>query len=201
MKIIVIGFLVLVALLFTVQLVMSFSTARIEKYEFETIKKVDKFEIRKYSPARFSYVQLSTNSYKQSSGKGFRLLASYIFGNNKENAKIAMTSPVAMEMSDSVVMKFMVPSTYNTKPLPEPNDSRIQFISEPEKFVAAVRFGGWANDRKIQKYSQKLNAFLEKEGIEKKGSFSYLGYNPPYEIFFRRNEVIVEIDGSFVKNP
>ena len=50
-----------------------------------------------------------------------------------------------------------------------------------------------ADDEKIEKYSQKLSALLAKEGIAHTESFSYLGYNPPYEVINRKNEVIVEL--------
>lgn len=201
LKFILIGLAVLIALLLVVQLFMARATNRIEKYDYVVLKDYSKFEIRKYAPAKFSYVKLASNSYRQSSGSGFGLLASYIFGNNKKNEKIAMTSPVSMEMSDSIVMKFMIPSKYEIDDLPKPNDSRVQFISEPEKYVAAIRFGGWASDRKIAKYEQKLTEMLEKEGIQYKNEISYLGYNPPYEFFFRRNEVIVEVDPESIEIP
>jgi hypothetical protein len=196
-----IGLLVLGALLLAVQLFMSRSTNRIERYDYEVLKDFNNFEIRKYAPAKFSYVTMASNSYKQSSSNGFRLLASYIFGNNKESEKIAMTSPVAMEMADSITMKFMIPSKYKLEDLPLPNDTRVQFRSEPEKYIAAIRFGGWANDKKIERISSKLSDLLKKEGIEQVGNFNYLGYNPPFELFFRRNEIIVEIDPTSLQTP
>lgn len=59
--------------------------------------------------------------------------------------------------------------------------------------MAAVRFGGWADDAKIKEHEKKLAAALEAEGIAHTGKFSYLGYNPPYDIINRRNEVITEL--------
>jgi hypothetical protein len=35
---------------------------------------------------------------------------------------------------------------------------------------------------------------LQKESIKTKGNFRYLGYNAPYELFNRRNEMIVAIE-------
>jgi hypothetical protein len=34
---------------------------------------------------------------------------------------------------------------------------------------------------------------LEKHGLKHRGNFSYMGYNPPYEMLNRRNEVVVEL--------
>jgi len=35
---------------------------------------------------------------------------------------------------------------------------------------------------------------LKENDIKHTGRFSVLGYNPPYEFLFRRNEVIVELE-------
>ena len=89
------------------------------------IKKFDKFEIRKYDPALFSSVKLNKKGYKESSSEGFRILVGYIFGDNEANEKIAMTSPVVMELGDTSKMMFMVPKNYNLKNLPNPKNSKI----------------------------------------------------------------------------
>ena len=59
--------------------------------------------------------------------------------------------------------------------------------------MAAIRFGGWANDNKIEIYMNKLKEALMKAGLKHKDNFSYFGYNPPYELINRRNEVVVEL--------
>ena len=171
---------------------MSFSSG-IEMYPYQVINKYEDFEIRKYEPRNFAYVKMPSDSYRNNSGNGFRVLAGYIFGGNENNQKIAMTSPVKMDMGDSMTMMFMVPDEYNLTDLPIPHDSKVQFKQEPEKVVAAISFGGWANDQKIRKYSAKLATHLKEAGIEHAESFSYLGYNPPYEVLNRRNEIIVEV--------
>ena len=59
--------------------------------------------------------------------------------------------------------------------------------------VAAISFSGWTNDKKIEMYKQKLKSALEAEGIAYTDRFYFLGYNAPYEVFNRKNEVIVEL--------
>lgn len=104
-----------------------------------------------------------------------------------------MTTPVVMEMGDSTKMLFKVPANYALNELPQPNNSAINFEKQDEKVMAAIRFDGWASDEKIKKYTALLKEALAQEKINHKNTFSYLGYNPPYEIFNRRNEIVVEL--------
>ena len=183
---------ILIAFAF-VQLYFINAQRNIETYPYVIIKKHKQFEIRSYESTLFTSVILSTKGYKNSSSKGFSILAGYIFGNNERNEKIAMTSPVSMSLEDSITMMFMVPRKFNKDMLPKPNQSGIEFKEEPAKTVAAIRFSGWANDTKIEKYKQNLKAALDDEGIKYSNRFYFFGYNAPYEVFNRKNEVIVEL--------
>ena len=169
------------------------SQKNIETYSYVVNKEYDQFEVRRYEATLFSSVKLSGTTYKETSSEGFSVLAGYIFGNNERSEKIAMTSPVAMTLEDSSTMLFMVPNKFNKETLPQPNESKIKFQKEPAKTVAAIQFKGWANDKKIEKYKQKLIAALDKQGINHTNRFYFLGYNAPYEVFNRKNEVIVEL--------
>lgn len=171
----------------------------IETYQYRTVKEFDKFEIRAYEASLFTSVELVSPKYEEASNKGFSVLANYIFGGNKKNEKIAMTSPVAMSLEDTTTMMFMVPKKYNKETLPEPDESRVKFKEEPAKTVAAIAFGGWANDEKIKKYKNLLIAALKAKGIAYQDKFYFLGYNAPYEVFNRKNEIIVELeDNSYI---
>jgi hypothetical protein len=169
------------------------SSSKIEQHKYSVIKTYDSFEVRRYAKALFSSVKLNEKSYEEVSGKGFRVLAGYIFGNNVGNEKIAMTSPVAMEIGDSSKMSFMVPAGYSLDNLPKPTDNKIYFEVKEEAIMAAIQFSGWASDEKIEEFKNKLISDLAKENLKFTGNFSYLGYNPPYEIFNRRNEIVVEL--------
>jgi hypothetical protein len=104
-----------------------------------------------------------------------------------------MTSPVTMSLEDSMTMMFMVPKGMDQENLPVPNESKIKIKQESEKTVAAMQFGGWANNEKIELYKQKLITALATEGISHHERFYFYGYNAPYEIFNRRNEIVVEL--------
>ena len=193
MKITVFAILAIAAIFLLSQAFVSKGTSNIEMHKYVVLKQYENFEIRKYDPSNFSYTTMNSSSFKESSSKGFRTLAGYIFGGNSEDQKIAMTSPVKMEMRDSITMMFMIPSNIDITNLPVPNNPNVKFKTEPEKVVAAITFSGWASDEKIQFYKNQLIQLLKEEGIEHDQDFSYLGYNPPFELINRRNEIIVTL--------
>lgn len=193
MKIVAIILGVAVLIFVAIQIFAWKSQRGIEQYPYSVVKSYDDFEVRSYEATLFTSVKLSTGEYEKASSEGFSILAGYIFGGNERSEKIAMTSPVAMSIEDSMTMMFMVPKDFNKQNLPKPNQSNIEFRDEPAKTVAAISFRGWASTDKIKKYKSALIAALKAKGIEHTGVFQYLGYNAPYELFNRKNEVIVEL--------
>ncbi|MBK9149073.1 MAG: heme-binding protein [Flavobacteriales bacterium] len=165
----------------------------IEMYPCEVVKAYADFEVRRYHSANFIYVTIDADSYRGGSSRGFRTLAGYIFGGNETGQKIAMTSPVEMEMDGPMTMKFMLPAEHDPKDLPKPDNAEVQFKTEAERTMAAITFGGFANDARILEHKEKLFAALEREGIAHTGQWSFMGYDPPYRLVGRRNEVMVEL--------
>ena len=166
---------------------------KIESYSYTVDKSYGNFEIRSYEASLFTSVKLPMKNYKKGSSEGFSILAEYIFGGNDKNEKISMTSPVTVSLEDTMTMMFLVPKKFNKESLPKPNQSKVEFREEPKKTVAAITFGGWADDENIEIYKNQLINLLKKEGIKHTNKFSFLGYNPPFEVFNRKNEVIVEL--------
>lgn len=193
MKAIFIILSILLLIFVIVQIFAIQSRTGIESYPYTVSKTYQDFEIRNYEASLFTSVKLSTNDYKDASGKGFSILAGYIFGGNDKQEKISMTSPVAMSLEDSMTVMFMVPKDLKKESLPKPNQSSIEFRDEPAKTVAAISFGGWANSEKIEGYKKKLIEALDAERIAYTDRFYFLGYNPPYDMIGRKNEVIVEL--------
>jgi hypothetical protein len=176
------------------QIFFYMSSKNIEEYPYSVTEKFDDFELRTYEASLFTSVKLKTDKYSEASGKGFSILGGYIFGKNEKKESIAMTSPVAMSLEEEMTMLFLVPKEFTKETLPKPVNQLIQFVEMPEKKMAAITFGGWASDEKIARYKAKLITALAANRIKHKGRFSVLGYNPPYEILFRRNEIIVELE-------
>jgi hypothetical protein len=194
MKNMIITLIVVSVILIAFQSFMAISTNRTEKQAYKVIKKEDEFEIRYYPPATFATIQSSAKNYRELSGSGFRKIAGYIFGNNESSSKIAMTTPVHMDINDEgSSMSFVMPSAYDINNLPRPNDANVKLHQTTGEYVAAIAFGGFANDASIKKYAAELEKALGNKGIKSIGHFRYLGYNPPYQLVGRRNEVVIEI--------
>lgn len=194
MRIFIILMVILLGLLIISQVMIKLSTRAVETHGYEVIRDFKQFEIRRYEPAVFSYVEMKKDNYRSNASMGFRPLASYIFGANDKKQSIAMTSPVTMTMEDSVVMKFMVPKDMRLDELPQPTNPSVKLRTEQGRTVAAIRFGGFANNKRIKAKSEALKELLRSNNISYKGPISVLGYNPPFEWVGRRNEVIIEVE-------
>jgi len=186
--------LAVVIILFAISQVWAQSQMKgIEQYPYRVDKTYEGFEVRSYERANFIYVTMDASTYEASSSKGFKMLAGYIFGGNERSEKFAMTSPVVLEMDSAVTMKFLVPAEYVMQEMPKPKNAEVRFATEVERTMAAISFGGFANDEKILQHKNELFKRLAEEGIAHTGQWSFLGYDPPFKLFGRRNEVVVEL--------
>ena len=173
---------------------ISNSSKKSETLPYSVVKKLNGFEIRKYESALFTSTILPYTSYKEASGQGFRILAGYIFGGNDKEEKIAMTTPVTMEMGDSMKMLFMVPAGKTMESMPKPKNLKVSFEIVEARTMAAIEFGGWASDETIEQNKQSLIKLLEENNLKHTGKFIFMAYNPPYQLTNRRNEILVELE-------
>lgn len=170
------------------------STNLTQQQPYTVLRSTEDLEIRLYPEALIATVVRPGGAYSQVSNSGFRQLAGYIFGGNEGGQKIAMTAPVHMELgTDSARMSFVMPEELSMDSLPRPNDPDVRLQKAPEEVVAALRFGGFTSEEKIQEYSAQLLEELVRQGLTANGPVRYLGYNPPWQLVGRRNEVIVAI--------
>ena len=105
---------------------MLFSSDKYKEPNYTIISKNDNIEIRKYE----SYVvaRTSLESTKTEENNMFRILASYIFGDNKNNQSIPMTAPVTTYTNDNNYnMLFYMLEAENPDDLPLPNGQNIDF--------------------------------------------------------------------------
>ncbi|MCP9767038.1 heme-binding protein [Lacihabitans sp. LS3-19] len=162
---------------------------------YDVVKKSKDFEIRYYPSVTMATINSSAKTYKELGNSGFRKLAGYIFGGNVGKVQIAMTSPVHMDINDlSSSMSFVMPMNFNKSNLPKPNNQEVNISTTTEEYVAAIQFNGYASDKDIKLYTEKLENSLKAASISYYGHFRFLGYNAPYQFFGRRNEIIVSVN-------
>jgi hypothetical protein len=185
------GFVIVLINLFSI--IMAFG--KTEQQAYKVVHREKEFDIRFYPSSIMATVKMEAKSYSEMSGRGFRKLAGYIFGGNESDTSISMTAPVHMDIKEKgSSMSFVMPSSWQYDKLPKPKDPAVLLEKSGEEHVAVIGFGGYASDAVIRKYSEKLRKLLEDKGITWHGNFRFLGYNPPFQPFFRRNEIIVSVD-------
>jgi hypothetical protein len=195
MKMFIIILAVIILLTFLLQSIIAMSTNKTEEQKYSLIRKYKDLEIRFYASATIATISSNAKTYKELSGPGFRKLAGYIFGGNEANKKISMTAPVQMDINDSVsTMSFIMPSAYTKENLPKPNDPKVQLKNTADEYVAVIGFGGYASDKELKFFSEKLQNLLKENSILSLGNYRFLGYNPPFQFIGRRNEIIVAVD-------
>ena len=178
-------------LIIVLSLFSNFLMSQVEQQNYNTLQTFNKVEIREYPPAIYASVTTEDNNNSQ-----FGILAGYIFGGNENKQKIAMTSPVHMhqnKLEKSSTMSFVMPSEYKIDELSKPNDDRIVIKKSITKRYAAISYTGYNNSEKFNKYKSELTKQLQEENIKSVGDPIYLGYDPPYKFWNRKNEVLIEI--------
>lgn len=186
----------------------------IEEPKFEVLERTASFEMRQYAPLIVAEV-LVDGDLDEASGKGFRLIADYIFGNNRApdggDEKIAMTAPVTVEPLDHKIamttpvtfqpesgkwqVRFVMPSQYTLSTLPVPNNTQVKLREVPGRKMAVVTFSGLAGESKTSKKTEELLSWLASKQLRPVGTPELARYNPPWTLpFLRRNEVMVECE-------
>lgn len=164
------------------------------KQPYQELKTVGAIELRFYPKALMASVTSQESTYAGSSNRNFGKLASYIFGSNDSKTKIAMTAPVHMNFQEGKTeMSFVMPPGFELKNLPNPLNKEVRLHEAEAEYVAALRFGGYASDDKINEKKIELQEALKKLGIVHTNNIRFFGYNAPWDFLLRRNEVIVSI--------
>jgi hypothetical protein len=185
--------LAIIGLIAVIILAMSFTSKGTESPEYKVLKTIEDVEIRLYPNMIVAKTALSGNSFDKQGSDGFRTIAGYIFGGNDKSQKIAMTSPVVMSIGDSATMYFVMPKSYKQSELPTPNSSQVKIMEESAKTLAVITYGGFSSDEKIENYRAKLGSILSKNDIKTKGDYMFMGYNAPWDVIDRKNEVAIEV--------
>lgn len=176
--------------LFSLYLLILSINVMAQSYESQTYKVLeekDNIEIRYYP--RSAKVKTSSD---YGSNNNFRKLFRYISGNNTENEKIAMTTPVYMSI-DKKTMEFVLPNKYVKDSLILPKGNQVESYFSDPVHIASIQYSGYSNYKSELQHTNILLKSLNDLNIKTKGSPYVLVYNGPYKFFNRRNEIHIEI--------
>lgn len=184
--------------------------SNVEQPKYKVVQSAGNIEIRDYAPIIVAETEV-TGERRDAIGKGFRLIADYIFGNNTASKKVAMTAPVTQQSSEKIAMttpvtqqrdgkswrvRFIMPSKYTMETLPKPNNAAVVLKEFPAKRSAAIRFSGMGGKESLERRTKELEAFLSAKKLTPLSPPTYAFYNPPWTLpFLRRNEVLIELAG------
>ena len=143
----------------------------IETPEYKIISKHEGFEVRRYSDMVIATTKVQAD-YKNSTSSGFRRIASYIFGGNDKEMKIAMTAPVIADCPSeglkSYNISFVMPKEHSMKDLPKANISEVSIQKESLGELAVLYFGGWASESRSMGYQKNFQSFLQRIRLKQK---------------------------------
>jgi hypothetical protein len=162
-----------------------------EVQAYEVVEDLPGFQLRSYAPHTIVSKPMP-GSLSQSGNQAFGYLADYIFGNNEQGMKIAMTAPVLQEKTpEGFRVSFVMPQDLAAPPAPRTN---LAISAVPAKLVAAIRFSGSASDKLFEAKSLGLLAAVRKAGYEPVSEVMFARYDGPWTLpLLRRNEVLVEV--------
>jgi hypothetical protein len=98
-----------------------------------------------------------------------------------------------MEMGEKSTLEFVMPSRYTLEDLPKPLSDSVKLIEVGPRVLAVLRFGGFSSDKKIVRYGRELQDVLNVKQAKTRGNLLYMGYNAPWDVIGRRNEVAFEL--------
>ena len=185
--------------------------SNVEQPKYRMAENSRNIEIRDYPPMIVAEAEVSGDR-RDAIGKGFRVIADYIFGNNTTAQRVPMTGPVTQQESEKIAMtapvtqqgdgntwrvRFIMPSSYTMETLPKPNNPAVELKEVGAKRYAVIRFSGMAGENNLKRRTKELNAFISAKKLTPLSAPTYAFYNPPWTLpFLRRNEVMVEIPAA-----
>ena len=164
---------------------------------YTIIKKIENIEIRQYKSTIYASY---TPKNEKERNNSFRKVAGFIFGDNTNNEKISMTSPVVIKLHNNYEMAFLMPKKYNLENLPKPSNKEITIYTEPGNIKACIRYSGYTNNNIENKKINELKELLLKYNYNHKNDFEVLVYNSPFDFINRKNEIIVTIKMEKIKS-
>jgi hypothetical protein len=162
-----------------------------EVQAYQVLEDLPGFQLRRYAPHTI-VTKPMPGSLSQSGNQAFGNLADYIFGNNEDGTKIAMTAPVLQQKTVSgFEVSFVMPKEMTNPPKP---NTDLQISRVGEKLMAAARFSGMASDALFDSRGKKLLEAIAESSFTPVSEVLFARYDGPWTLpMLRRNEVLVEV--------
>ncbi|CAH8586697.1 unnamed protein product [Dicrocoelium dendriticum] len=174
-----------------------FGTSEEANYDVLQQWKDENVELRLYPRQKWVCVTQVASKMDDIMSSSFFKLFNYIRGANSQDAKIPMTKPVRVEskpnpessLSRLYTMGFHLPTTHSDSP-PDPKEVDL-FVQECDEMKVFCRvYSGFSNDTKLHAEARELGRTLDGLNMSyKRDPYYFAGYNPPFHLFNRRNEV------------
>ncbi len=180
--------------LLALALLIANSANAIETLAYTVLAEGEAIEIRAYEPHLLASVSVGSN-FENAGSQGFRPLFNYIAGNNADDMKISMTSPVIQEPDSARwQVSFVMPGQFDLESLPEPRSDQVKLGQRPSTIMAAISYrGGWSRDLFLE-HERRLFAALENMPYVACGPSKWARHDPPIMPWFmRRNEILVQV--------
>ncbi|MEL7499938.1 MAG: heme-binding protein [Planctomycetota bacterium] len=167
-----------------------------ESAQYNVLRTEGAFELREYPDLKIVTTSMQVGS--QGEDGSFMRLFRYISGNNEQQQKIAMTTPVFMERkeeTDSGQMAFVLPSDVASNVIPDPNADDVGIVTRPAGTFASIQFSGSIDEPVIEQQKAKLVQWIQQSGYTIIGEMEVAGYDAPITPgFLRRNEILFRVE-------
>lgn len=165
-----------------------------EQPQYEIVRKDGDIQLRKYNKSLIAQVTVA-GEYEDAVKNAFKVLADFIFGGNKSESTIEMTSPVFQEQRHQAwTLSFIMPEKFNLASIPQPINPKIKLLELPSRTTAVIEYSGNNNEEKMMQAEQDLKAWLYSEGMTPKSETRWAQYDPPFTVpFLKKNEAHIDV--------
>lgn len=157
------------------------------------------WEERLYVESNWVSTRMSGRDYNEATEEMFMRLFDYIEGANVKGIKIPMAAPVIMKATidnshsakffANFTMSFYLPYEYQNTTAPQPKSRNVFLWTMPESKMFVSSFDGYANEEKDVNHAKALAKELGERWAYDHGYLYTAGYNSPWQILGRHNEV------------
>ena len=180
-----------------------------EQPVYKVVQVAEVFEVRSYEPYVVAEVAVAGPA-EEATEQALSLLVGYIYGQNKTDKKIELTTPVmqtsllasstgaaaATQSEDSAecLVRLMMPKSYLLSALPEPLDPRVKLRQLPSQRFAVIQYSGSWSRSNYDEHLEILKLAMTQIGIVAHGEPVFARYDSEFMPWFlRTNEIWLKV--------